>query len=414
MVPDESASAGPVPARRASSLPAVLATLTVAWGGNQFTPLLGTYETLRGFDQLTVNLLLFSYVGGIIPALFLAARAQRRLRLRTLAIGVVALSLVGSILLATAGSTVPQLMVGRILSGIALGGGMVSGSAWIRLLVLTRGPITTRLLAAAARSTALALTNGFGLGATAAGVLARFAPYPLAAAYLPHLLLAAGSLVLIAVTARRVPAGVPVRRADRPRAANAGMRTRLLVCVLPVAPLIFGSLGLAYAILPQRLVAAHGPVSSLYPTLLCAATLTAGFAIQQGIRRVPSQLRFPAPAMGVSLFIVLTVIAALTLDRLEPVGVLVLSSLLGVAYGLVISGCLARVQMVTPPGADALMSALVYALAYAGFGLPFLLSWANQWLDYSTLLLVVAAVAMPPAVITQVAGMRLHPHRENA
>ena len=43
----------------------------VAWGGNQFTPLLIMYRADHGFSTSAVNLLLFAYVLGIVPGLFI-------------------------------------------------------------------------------------------------------------------------------------------------------------------------------------------------------------------------------------------------------------------------------------------------------------------------------------------------------
>ncbi|WOP18638.1 MFS transporter [Raineyella sp. LH-20] len=424
-VPNDADSTAAVPAPsgrprpgRAPWLPAALATTTAAWGGNQFTPLLGPYETLRDFDQLTVNMLLGAYVCGIVPALFLAARLQRAVRLRTLVAVAVLLSLTGSILLAAAGDRVTLLVIGRVLSGLALGMAMVNGGAWIRRLTLAGAPLSSRLLAAAARVSALSLTTGFGLGATAAGLLAFAAPAPLVSAYVPHLLLSGCSLLVIGLardddpgTAASEATGAAATTA-RPLGDSARTGTgRLLLAVLPVAPWIFGSLGLAYAILPQRLAAVRGPVSVLYLTLLCATALTAGFGVQQAIRRVRSPLRTPAPTIGMALFLAVVLLAAWRLPHLDPWTVWAMSGVLGVAYGLVISGSLVRIQLVAPAHAEATLSALLYAFAYTGFGLPVLLAWASTHTGYPTLLHAVAAVTVPLTVLSHLAGRSLHPHR---
>lgn len=403
----------PAPARRSTWVPAALATVTVAWGGNQFTPLLGPYESLRGFDQLTVNMLLGAYVTGIIPALFLAARLQRGVRLRTLTIAALVVSLAGSMLLATAGHVVGMLVAGRILSGVALGAGMVNGSGWIRQLVLSRGPLSSALLAGAARVSALSLTTGFGLGATAAGLLAYAAPAPLVSAYVPHLVLGVVALVVIALT-RRSTLDAEILVGDTgalPEGRRGHGNARLLLAVLPVAPWIFGSLGLAYAILPQRLAAAHGPVSVLYLTLLCATALTSGFAVQQAVRRVRSPLRMPAPTIGMALFVAVCLVAAGRLHQLDPWTVWAMAAVLGVAYGLVISGSLVRIQLVAPPRAEAMLSATLYALAYAGFALPFALAWESAYADYSVLFLGLAVLCVPLTVVSHLAARGLHPHR---
>ncbi|WP_043825184.1 hypothetical protein [Rhodococcus opacus] len=106
----------------------------VAWGGNQFTPLLTMYRAERGYSELAVNTLLFAYVVGLIPSLLLAHRMAARWGTRGPLVLAVPLSALGSILVA-AGSHNPVLMfTGRMSTGVALGIGMVVGG-----LALDRG-----------------------------------------------------------------------------------------------------------------------------------------------------------------------------------------------------------------------------------------------------------------------------------
>lgn len=391
-------------------LPAALASMSVAWGGNQFTPLLGPYETLRGLEQITVNMLLFAYVGGIVPALFLAARLQRRFAPRSLVSGAVALGLVSSILLASAGDHVAMLVTGRVLSGAALASGMVNGGAWIRRLVISVGGMTSASLTTTARVSALSLTAGFGLGAGAAGLVAYVAPAPLVSAYLPHMLLAVTTLAVLVATRHRTVVEAPTSPSTPGPRGGRRPPARLVLAVLPVAPWIFGSLGLAYAVLPQRMAVTRGPVSVLYLTLLCTTALACGFLVQQAVRRTRSPLRFPAPTIGMVLVIGTLVVAAARLSVLGPVELWGMSAVLGTAYGLVISGSLVRIQLVSPPNTEALLTALLYTFAYTGFGLPVTLSWASTWVDYSVLLYAVAALAVPLAFTAHLAGRRLRPH----
>ena len=41
------------------------ALLAVAWGGNEFTPLLVMYRTVEGYEQVAVDMLLAAYVLGL-------------------------------------------------------------------------------------------------------------------------------------------------------------------------------------------------------------------------------------------------------------------------------------------------------------------------------------------------------------
>lgn len=52
------------------------ALFAVAWGGNEFTPLLVMYRQIDHMSALTVNVLLGAYVLGIVPALLWAVRSR--------------------------------------------------------------------------------------------------------------------------------------------------------------------------------------------------------------------------------------------------------------------------------------------------------------------------------------------------
>ncbi len=53
------------------------AIFAIAWGGNEFTPLLVMYKR-DGLPLATVDLLLFEYVLGIIPALLIGGPLSDR------------------------------------------------------------------------------------------------------------------------------------------------------------------------------------------------------------------------------------------------------------------------------------------------------------------------------------------------
>ncbi len=97
------------------------ATFAIAWGGNEFTPLLVMYRDTAGFSPLTVDLLLFAYVLGIVPALLVGGALSDRLGRRPLMMPAPVLAAVGSLILAFGAHSAPVLAVGRVFSGLALG-----------------------------------------------------------------------------------------------------------------------------------------------------------------------------------------------------------------------------------------------------------------------------------------------------
>ena len=95
--------------------------VAVAWGGNEFTPLLVMYRETSHFSQVTVNGLLAAYVLGIIPALLISGPLSDHIGRRPTMLPAAPLSLVGSFLLSIAPNEPLVIATGRILCGLALG-----------------------------------------------------------------------------------------------------------------------------------------------------------------------------------------------------------------------------------------------------------------------------------------------------
>ena len=112
-----------------------------------------------------------------------------------------------------------------------------------------------------------------GLSTQRFGVLAQWAPAPMVLPFVVHAVLAAVALVALA--------RLPETRVPTPSGRFAGVRhPRFRWVVLPVAPWIFGSAGVAYAIMPQVVGDRLGTWGLAYSTLLTVCTLGAGAAVQ--------------------------------------------------------------------------------------------------------------------------------------
>lgn len=148
-----------IPGRRRIAPWALVASamFAVAWGGNEFTPLLVMYRLDHGFSAVVVNIFLFAYVLGIVPALLLGGPLSDRLGRRPLMLPAPFIAAAGSLVLAFGADSTMLLVVGRILSGIALGLGMAVGGSWVK--ELSQQPWDTRAGAGAgARRAAMSLT----------------------------------------------------------------------------------------------------------------------------------------------------------------------------------------------------------------------------------------------------------------
>ncbi len=158
------------------------AMFAIAWGGNEFTPLLVMYKN-HGLPVTTVDLLLFYYVLGIVPALLIGGPLSDRYGRRVVLRPAPFVSAAGSLLLAFGATSVPMMSAGRVLCGVALGLAMAVGSSWLK--ELSQPPFGAAAPGGTgARRSAMSLTGGFAVGAGSAGLLAQWAPWPNTLAYL--------------------------------------------------------------------------------------------------------------------------------------------------------------------------------------------------------------------------------------
>lgn len=181
------------------------ATFAVAWGGNEFTPLLVMYRVHDGFSAVTVDLLLFAYALGIVPALLIGGPLSDRFGRRPLMLPAPLLAAVGSLILAAGAQSAAVLAAGRVFSGLALGLAMAVGGSWIK--ELSSPPWEHS--GAGARRAAMSLTAGFGLGAGVAGVLAEWGPAPSILPYALNIAMAFGAAALLVTAPRRESVTTP-------------------------------------------------------------------------------------------------------------------------------------------------------------------------------------------------------------
>ena len=145
-----------------------VAVFAVAWGGNQFTPLMVMYRLGGELDLVFVDLLLFIYALGIAPALLISGPLSDRIGRKPVMLAAPVFSIIGSLLIAAGETTGPLLLVGRALSGVGVGIAMAVGGSWVKELSHARFDEKAKSTSGAKRQS-MALTLGFGIGAGIAG-----------------------------------------------------------------------------------------------------------------------------------------------------------------------------------------------------------------------------------------------------
>ncbi|MGX1809485.1 MFS transporter [Nocardia sp. NPDC055321] len=369
------------------------AIFAIAWGGNEFTPLLVMYKR-DGLPLATVDLLLFEYVLGIIPALLIGGPLSDRYGRRPLMRPAPLIAAAGSLLLAFGSDSVPMLSAGRVLSGVALGLAMAVGSSWLK--ELSQPPYAAHTAAGTgARRSAMSLTGGFGVGAGVAGVLAQWGPLPSTLPYLLNVALCAGAAAwVLRAPETIVPQPNPARlRDDLKVPAAANRRFRLVA--LPLSVWLFTSAATAYAIMPTLMMPkVHGaPIA--FSALITVITLGCGFAIQSVARRLdrPGTLRLPV--LGLSLTIAGMLLATVASGALTLWLTVATAVVLGMGFGIGLVAGLLEIERMARPDDLAGLTAVYYAVSYLGFGVPAVMAVLHQHagFGYPVMFLALAAAA---------------------
>ena len=371
-------------------LPVGLALFTVAWGGNQFTPLMVVYRELGGFSSAVVDVLLGAYVLGIVPGMLVGGPLSDRVGRKPLMLAAPPIAILASVVLALGGDVVPVLFAGRVLAGVALGVAMAVGSTWISELSSLRGATAV----GGASRAAMSLTLGFLLGPVAAGLLAQWAPWPEVLSYVVHVVVGLPLGLVALRTAETLDRRqAPTRRLRDDLRIPVGEHREFRTVVAPVAPWVFTCAGVAYAVLPSLVAPAVPGHAIAVAALMTALTLVAGFAAQTAAKRL-GLADARGGMLGQGFAAAGMVLAALTAASPGIVLAVASATVLGVGYGFALVSGLAEVQRIAPPRHLAGLTAVFYALAYLGFVVPAVLAVLAALVSYSWLFAGLGVLAL--------------------
>lgn len=365
----------------------VFAMFCCGWGGNQFTPLLVMYRD-AGYTAVTVDALLGAYVVGLVPGLLLAGRPAARYGRKLVMLAGTVLSLLASVLLAAGAAGTLWLVLGRFITGFGVAVAMVVGSSWVKELADADPDSSADL---GTRRGALWLTLGLGIGPGIAGVLAQWAPWPMVLPYLVHAACALGAVGWLLRSGETL--GMVSRRSGGRRFA--GMRhPRFVRVVTPMAPWIFGSLGLAYAVMPEVVDGRLGHWGLAYSTLLTVCALGAGVGIQPVAKRLDRGTSARAVIVAMILMTIGVLISVFAAVTTSPWLALATALVLGIAYGVAIVSGLLELQRLAGKDQLADLTGVYYALAYVGFLLPSVLAALGELVSYAVLLSCLGVLAL--------------------
>jgi predicted MFS family arabinose efflux permease len=379
----------------AAWMPIAAILLGTGWGSNQFTPMLLVYSHALGLSTGTLEALFGAYALGLIPGLLLAGPLSDARGRRAVVIPAVGLSLLASLTLVAGTNQVALLFVGRLLAGVSSGAVFGAGTAWLREASMP--PIGEADQTTAARRAAIAMTAGFALGPLVAGLLAQWAPDPRVTAYLPHIAL----MAVVLISARGVPETVLGDRRGAVRLSiPAARHPRFRRVVGPMAPWVFATPAVAFALLPSVVGANRASDGIALTAAITSLVALAGVLIQPVARRLEARARGRgAGTIGLLVATVGLLLSAVAADAQDVWLLVPCAVVLGSSYGMILVSGLIEVQRLAVDGAVAGLTAAYYVLTYLGFAAPYLLALAAHAAGYPVLLAITALLAFGTATL---------------
>jgi MFS family permease len=372
------------------------------------TPLYVLYAQRDHWSPVIVTCVFAAYAVGVMVSLPLLGHVSDRVGRRPMLLAATGLSLLAGIVF-IAWTSLPALLLARILSGVAVGIVTPSATAHAGELHAAHRPD-----ASARRAQVVATAanlGGIGLGPLLSGVLAQLTPRPLLTPYLVSeglLALAVVAFALSPETVRRDgTGGYRVQRLVVPSAA----RGRFVAASVGVA-VIFTIFGLFGALVPGFLAGTLHETSRALAGAVAAAVFLASAAVQMAFPRVP---RIALPAGGAVATAGLATLTVATWTARLPLFV-VGAVATGAGAGLLFMALLATVIDMAPAGHRAEVLSAFFFSGYLGLAVPVvLLGVLDEMVSTAVLMTTVAAAAaLALTAMVSAVGRADHDHANPA
>jgi MFS family permease len=376
---------------------ALIGLLVLTMGTSTLTPLLPLYQQDFGLSTGTATLLFVTYTITVCPTMLIAGNLSDRLGRKRVLLPAMAVMTLASLVFALAES-VPLLFAGRVLQGLAIGGFLGVGSAF----VVDHARRGSKALAAALAGVFFRL--GFGLGPGIAGITAEYAADPRHLIFEIHIALMVVGMVAIATaseTLMRRQRGEPFRiRIGVPR----GQALGFLTFVAPAAFMMSFIEGTVLSVVPIFVVETLG-VENL------AVVGAIGFLVLAVGGVAPFVARNLDPRRSVIIGVALSAALSFLIvasSRLDAVGLVVFAAgAIGFVNGFILYGGTVIAGTIVPIQERGKLMSLVYTFAYAGTVPTVALGYLADGIGLTGSLLVFSIAATAIAIFVLAVGRRL-------
>ena len=370
------------------------------------SPLYGIYERQDNLSSITITVVYAVYAVGIVTSLLLVGHVSDWYGRRPVLIPALAVGFSAAIVFCFS-TSLPALVIGRVLSGLAVGATVATATAYLTDLDLDQAGKPTRRSEVVATA---ANIGGLAIGPLVAGLLAQYVGADLR---LPYLIFA----VLLAAATLGVSAAPEGRIVSRPRpryhpqrlGAPPGARSQFTAALVGalVSFTVFGVFaGLSAAFLAGPL---HRTSPALAGLSVCIAfgvgSLTQVLAIAWPVHRLL--------ATGIP-FLIAGLGAVVVAPWVNPPSLLLFllgAGLVGVGSGALFRGTLTLVVWTAPSDDRAGAVATLFAVGYMGISLPVVgAGIALQFVSFKVTILtfgaaiVVGVLLASPLLLTRRVG----------
>jgi MFS family permease len=378
---------------------ALIGMLVLTMGTSTLTPLLPLYKSHFGISTGTATLLFVTYTVTVCPTMLIAGNLSDRLGRKRLLLPALALMTLASLVFALAES-VPMLFAGRVLQGLAIGGFLGVGAAF----VVDHARADARALAAALAGVFFRL--GFGLGPGLAGLAAQYGPDPRHTPFWGHIALMMAGIVAIATAGETL-----MRRAEpgpfRIRiGVPAGQARGFLAYVAPATFMMSFVEGTVLSVVPIFVVETLGVTNLAIVGAVGFMVLALGGVAPFLVRGLDPR-RSVAVGVALSSVLSLLIVASSGLDAVWLV--LLGAAAIGVVNGFILYGGTVICGTIVPIEERGKLMSLLYMCAYAGTIPTVALGFLGDGIGLTPTLAIFSATALAIAAFVLAVGSRLFP-----
>ena len=318
--------------------------VTFLAGSSAPTPLYAVYQDEWGFTPITTTVVFGVYAVAVLVALLIAGSLSDHVGRRPVLIAAIGVQAATMVLFATAGG-VPELLLARVIQGLATGSAVGALGAGMLDLNKARGTLAN----------AVAPMTGTAVGAIASGLLVQFLPAPTRLVYLALLVVFGLQLVGVVLMPESSGRRAGALRSLRPRfALPAHVRRPFLLAAPALVRVVVGNSSLVLAGLGLFILAGTGSVTVVL------------------LRNTPSRRVMVIGAVALLLGVGLT-LPAIVMPAGAPLALVAFfvgTIVAGVGFGAGFQGAIRTVLPLAAPHERSGVLSVMYVVSYLALGVP--------------------------------------------